>query len=291
MDEEIYCLDTSNPAVMDYLRKVFREFKRMGISFYKTDFMLYGAENSNDVIRFTPGKTSLQYQSEFHDMIRQEISQESFWLGCIAPFQSMIGYVDAMRISSDVHPKWSAFANMFEETKGGQHINNVWWQNDPDAMIVREQFNEMNEAETRTVALWEGMLGGVINTSDLFYDMPERRAELFRFFEPGKEKFDTRFPFLNSNEKLEVMARKFSNNAWAVLFTNRQDGNVTSNFAMKDLVGLQSANCFNWDESKTEKLGEKSNLTIDLKPHESRLMYISTDGKSPEGLTLGLKKK
>jgi hypothetical protein len=291
MDEEIYCLDTSNPDVMAYLRKVFREFKKMGISFYKTDFMLYGSKNSGDVIRFTPGKTSLEYQKELFDMIRQEIGQESFWLGCIAPFQPMIGYVDAMRVSADMHPSWGGGANMFEESKGAQHINNVWWQNNPDAMIIQERYSHLTDAETRSTALWMGMLGGVINTSDLFYDIPQRRTELFRFLEPGKVKYHTSFPFINTPEKLEVLVRQYSNKCWAVLFTNRKDEQVSSAFSLKSLVGLPGAYCHNWDEMHTQPLGLKTDLKIDLKPHESQLVYIAVDDNSPEGMTLGGKQK
>ena len=139
MDEEIYILDTSNPEMMEHLRCVFSAFKQMGITYFKTDFMLNGAMASNEVKRFAPGKTSIEYQRELFDMIRKEIGPESFWLGCIAPFAPMLGYVDGMRFSADIHPDWGGASNMFEETKGNQHINNIWWQNDPDAMIIRSK--------------------------------------------------------------------------------------------------------------------------------------------------------
>ena len=291
MDEEIYSLDTSNPEVMAYLRKVFREFKKMGISFYKTDFMLYGSKNSNNVIRFSPGKTSLEYQRDLFDMIRQEIGEESFWLGCIAPFEPMIGYVDAMRIGSDMYPSWAGSANMFEESKGAQHINNIWWQNDPDVMIIREKYSELNEAETRSLALWMGMLGGVINTSEVFYDIPERRTELFRFLEPGKTKFRTSFPFINSAETLEVLVRQYSNKSWAALFINRKDEQASGTFSVKSLTGITNAYVYDWDETKAAALGVKNELNITLNPHESRLIYFSVEDKSPAGITLGGKQK
>jgi len=108
MDEEIYTLDTSNPEVMEYLRQVFRTFRKMGITFFKTDFMLYGSESSASVKRYTPEKTSFEYQHEFFEMIRQEIGQESYWLGCIAPCGPMLGHVDGLRISSDIAPYWES---------------------------------------------------------------------------------------------------------------------------------------------------------------------------------------
>ena len=288
MDEEIYVLDTSNPAVMDYLRSVFRAFKQMGISFFKTDFMYYGAEASNHVKRFTPGKTANEYQRELFEMIRQEIGPESYWLGCIAPFPVMLGYVDGMRVAGDISPKWVACTNMFDETRGAQHINNVWWQNDADALILRSKYNQLTDTETESIAHWVSMLGGVINTSDLFHEIPKERVDLFRFLEPGNIKYTSGMPFVAASGKLEVLVRQFpEKKAWAVFFLNRKDEKVTETFSLKSLVGLTKATCFDWNRNGAKELGTLGNLNIELNTHESRLIYVSEDGQSPGKLTLG----
>lgn len=291
IDEEIYVLDTSNPEVMEYLRLVFRAFRKMGITFFKTDFMYYGWEQSDNVKRFAPGKTSNEYQRELFEMIRQEIGPESYWLGCIAPFPVMLGYVDGMRVSGDISPKWEASANMFDETKGDQHINNVWWQNDADAMIIRSKYSNLTDDETLSMALWIGMIGGVINTSDLFHEIPKDRNDLFRFLEPGDTKLTARFPFIDKAEKLEVLVREYpSKKAYAVLFVNRNNEKVSVTYDLKNLIGISSATCFNWDISSVESIGVKEQLSIDLNPHQSKLIYLSTDGGSPKGINLNGKK-
>ncbi|MEO5592377.1 MAG: glycoside hydrolase family 36 protein [Chitinophagaceae bacterium] len=288
MDEEIYTFDTSNPEVMDYLRQVFRALKNMGISFFKTDFMLYGAEASNKVKRYTPGKTSIEYQREFFEMIRQEIGPDAFWLGCIAPFASMLGYADGMRISADITPQWEGGTSMFNESKGAQHINNIWWQNDPDAIILRSKYSNMNDAEARSLILWMGMLGGVVNTSDLFHEIPKERTALFRFLEPGNEKNTAIFPFLAKKEQLEVMVKKYdTKKAFGVLFTNRQEKVVTGIYPLNSIVEMDIGTCYNWDEKESSLIGKQTNITISLNPHESKLIYISADGAGPAGMTLG----
>ena len=45
-DEETYVLDTSHPEAMDYLRLVFRTFRGWGATFFKTDFMAWGLQDS-----------------------------------------------------------------------------------------------------------------------------------------------------------------------------------------------------------------------------------------------------
>ncbi len=288
MDEEIYTLDTSNPAVMDYLRTVFRTFRKMGITFFKTDFMLYGAEDSHKVKRHTPGKTSIEYQREFFDMIRQEIGPESFWLGCIAPYAPMLGYADGMRISADISPNWKGGKSMFDESKGAQHINNTWWQNDPDAIILRKKYNDMTDEEARSMILWIGMLGGMINTSDLFHEIPKERTALFRFLEPSDTKITATFPFIDKPGKLDVLVKSYpSQKSFAVLFTNQTEEAVTATYTLKSLTGITETACFNWREESSKELGKKTDLIVTLKPHESQLIYVAPDGKSPEGMNLG----
>jgi alpha-galactosidase len=288
MDEECYVLDTSNPAAMAYLRNVFRTFKQMGITFFKTDFMYYGWEGSHNVKRCKPGKTSSEYQREFFDMIREEIGSSAYWLGCIAPFPVMLGYVDGMRIAGDIGPKWDASIGMFNEMRGSQHINNIWWQNDSDAMILREQYNQLTEDETKTIAYWICLLGGVINTSDLFHEIPKSRVQLFRFLEPSTTKYTGYMPFITGHEKLEVVVRAYPDKkSFVVLFANRGNEKATSTFTLNSLVGLNSATCFNWDATSAQAMGVKQDLTIELNPHQSKLIYVSTNGKSPEGMTLG----
>ncbi len=288
MDEECYVLDTSNPLVMAYLRNVFREFKKIGITFFKTDFMYYGWESSNNVKRFMPGKTSSEYQRELFDMIRQEIGDESYWLGCIAPFPVMLGYVDGMRIAGDIGPKWEASTNMFNEMKGAQHINNIWWQNDADAIILRSQYSNLTDDETKTIAYWVGMLGGVINTSDLFNEIPKNRLELFKFLEPGTDKYSCYLPFISKNEKFEVLVKAYPDKkSFAILFVNRGNEKAMVNYTLKSLLGLNKVFCFEWDELKIKNIGFLENLNIDLNAHQSKLIYVSIDGNSPGKMTLG----
>jgi hypothetical protein len=287
MDEEVYVLDTSNPAVMDHLRLVFRQMKQMGIRFFKTDFMYYGWEGSQNVKRFTPGKTSSEYQRELFDMIRQEIGEDSFWLGCIAPFPVMLGYVDGMRVAGDISPTWEACLGMFTETKADQHINNIWWQNDPDALLIREKYNKLTEDETKTIVYWVAMLGGVINTSDLFHEIPTQRVELFNFIEPGSERYVCQFPFIDKKEKLEVLTRSYpGRKSYAVLIANLTNEKISNSYTLASLVGVEKATCFNWDVKNSKNLGVQDVIAVDLEPHQSRLIYISPDGKSPEGMNL-----
>jgi len=133
-----------------------------------------------------------------------------------------------------------------------------------------------------------GMLGGIVNTSDLFHEIPTERTNLFRFLEPGIEKTTAIFPFVEKEEQLEVMVKKYvSKKAYAVLFTNRQENVITGIYSLNSIVGINSGTCYNWDEKGSSLIGTQTNINITLNPHESKLLYISTDGAGPGGMTLG----
>ena len=288
LDEEYFTLDTSNPEVMEYLRQVFRAFKKMGITYFKTDFMMWGDQQSNNLQRVTLGKTSVEYQREFNDMIREEIGEESFWLGCIATFPSFIGYVDGMRISADITAKWDGAESMFKESIGNQHINNVWWQNDPDAMILRSKFNKMTDTESYTINLWMGLLGGMVNTSDLFHELPKDRVELYRALEPSKNKTTANFPFIDKNQDLDVLVKELkTENTWLVLVVNRKEIKQKATYPLLSLVNKQKLFVTQWHLGQTIEMGEIQNLNIELNPHESKLYYVSKANDAAHKFTLG----
>ena len=186
-DEEYYTLDTSHPEAFDYLRHVFRAFHQWGARFFKTDFMYWGLQSSASVRRHTPGKTSVEYFRDVLAMIREEVGEDSFWLGCIAPFEPFIGFADGMRIGGDVGPSWQEGAGplgMLRASRNTQFFNNIWWQNDPDAVLLRDFHIQLTEREIVSLALWQGMLGGVVCTSDPLHELSEERLALWQFLHP-----------------------------------------------------------------------------------------------------------
>ena len=77
-----------------------------------------------------------------------------------------------------------------------------------------------------------------------------------------------------------------SKKSWAVLFVNRKNEAVTETYTLKELTGSSEGSCYNWNISASEKSGIRKNLVIQLEPHQSKLIFISTEGKSPEQMSL-----
>jgi len=290
-DEEIYVLDTSHPDTMAYLKTVFETLRAWGAGLFKTDFMYWGLTDSTKVRRHTPGKTSMEYFRDVVSMIRAAIGEESFLLGCVGPFLPYLGYADAMRIGGDVGADWNAGfgpQNMFQESVADQYFNNIWWQNDPDAILVRNFHTHLTDVEVRSLALWQGILGGVICTSDPLHELSPERQALWRFLAPG-EPWTAELPYFNTRETLHVAVRRFTDPpAWAVLIFNATDAPIMRQFPVKELTGEEALYAYQWGPEGSAEIGKRDQLLLTVAPHSAELYYLSaTPAPPPEGLTLG----
>lgn len=293
-DEETYILDTSHPDAMDYIRSVFRTMREDGATFFKTDFMDWGLKDSCRVRRHTPGKTSVEYMRDVLAMIREEIGEESYWLACIAPFGPFLGFADGVRIANDVAVTWTAGStlNMVRESVADQYFNNVLWQNDPDVIYLRDFYTHLSEEETRALALWQGILGGSINTSEPLHEIAPERLRLWRFLRPAEEPWTASLPYWGRERKLRVAVRHYpEQDAWAVLAFNPNEEPVTERLEFADLTGTERLYCYRWGPEGAELLsegGDWSFVTPQLPPHAAVLYYLSTtEAPPPDGLTLG----
>ncbi len=301
--EEYYILDTSHPEAFEYLRHVFSTLREWGAIYFKTDFVEWGYKDSTTVQRHTPGKTSAEYHDDVCRMIREAIGEDAYWLGCIAFFAPYIGYVDGMRVSSDVGLSWGSTGgtgndgvgggtlNVISETLASQYFNNVFWQNDPDALILRESHQHYRPGEQETLALLFGILGVAINTSDRFHDMSPERLALWNFLRPQPTPWTAHLPFqFDPARKLTVATRDFANTSGkALLIANLTDEAVTEAIDLSQLAGAEgNLHAFEWGPEGAQPLGRLEHICPKIPSHGALLYYLSHDGTPPPtGLTLG----
>lgn len=288
----MHVLDSSHPDAFEYLRKVFRTFRQWGATVFKTDFMDWGLRDSLKVNRATPGKTSVQYFTDVVRMIREEIGEESYWLGCISPFQPMIGFVDGMRLANDVGAAWSeeSTGNMFRETYAGQWFNNILWQNDPDVLYLRDSGNSLTQAEMESIALWNGILGGTITTSDRFHKLSPEKLKLWRFLQPPRKGSSAFLPFWSERKDLLVAVRHYpQTEGWAVVFVNITNERLTGKFPVNSLTGIAGTYyVYHWMPGNPVPAGMYEEISISLGPHESRLIYLAQKkSPPPRNMTIG----
>ena len=178
-----YALDIDNPAVLDYLRRVFdRVLNDWGFDLVKLDF-LYGAAPFGNARESRAGR---MYRAM--ELLRSWCGQKTI-LGCGVPVMPAFGLVDYCRVSCDVSLDWDDvwYMRLFhrERVSTKQAINNTVFRrqlngraygSDPDVFFLREENCKLTAEQKRTLATVNALLGNVFLTSD----MPSRYTEAQR---------------------------------------------------------------------------------------------------------------
>ncbi len=200
--EEYYILDATHPEAFDYLRKIFRTWRHeWGCAYFKTDFMHFGSEYGPDrAVWHTPGMTRIEIWRRVAEMIREEIG-EALWLGCGCPLWASIGLVDGIRIGRDVGIAWSgdySAQSLLRDQSCRNFANQILWQSDPDCVLLREHFSDLSEEEIKSLAIYAGMTGGVIMTSDHLGELSPNCINLWRLL-LSEERASCDFPLLGQS--------------------------------------------------------------------------------------------
>lgn len=283
-DGKLYALDGTHEDVKDYIGKVFRNFRKMGFTYYELDYLEWGLKDSSEVQHSKKGKSSVQILRAIMEIIREEIGAGSFITANKTPYSPMIGYVDAVRIDRDHNWKWDdeTTGHIMAESYNTQYFNNVFWQNDPDVIFLRNYKSEYTNDEQKSLALWAGFTGGAIGISDSFKTMENEKLQLWRFLEPNKRPQSAILPFWGAGIKNKVAIRKLKREkAWAVLILNDTSSPISETYQMYDLIGAKEAWVFVWEPGFSLGLGKGNRLSVILGSHESKLYFISEEKENP----------
>lgn len=285
-DGNYYVLDTSHPKAMEYLRSVFRTLHQWGFRLFKTDFMLWNMIDSSQVKRYDPSRTSVEILRDTLEMIREEIGEESYLLGCIAPFLPFIGYADGMRIAGDVGAQWEGAygpVNLLRELQADHYFQNLYWQNDPDSVLLREFDIFLKPHEIESLALLQAISGGVVTTSDPIHCLTEERKKLFHFLRPDKVRRTAFFPFLGE-DRVDICCTHCLDQGNLLFTMNPSEEERTFVYDLTELFPEKKWHVFRRHRGSYETEG--SRLILSLKPHDSALFFLTEDPmeKEPDNL-------
>lgn len=273
LDSNYYVLDTSHPEALAYLKEVFQTLKEWGFSLYKTDFMLWNMHDTSKVKRYNSSKTSIEIFRDTLKTIRSAIGEESYLLGCIAPFLPFIGYADGMRIAGDVGAQWASDygpINMIRELVADNYFNNIYWQNDPDSVLLRDFDIFLKPHEIKSLALFQALSGGAVTTSDPIHKIAKDRKDLLRFIIP-KKKLSPEFPYLTEKREEVVLIHKLKKGN--ILYAlNPSDKPITAVYCFEELFGEKEWYIREYGKDTTEK---NSLYVAKLKPHDCALLFLT----------------
>ena len=160
--------------------------------------MFFGANYGPDqVIYHTPGMTRVEIWRRLAEMIRAE-------LGGMPP-----GWAAAVRCGP-LLAWWMAFASavmwgsvgragfprsLLRDQTTRTFANHILWQIDPDCVLLRHDYHSLTDTEVQSLAIFAGMSGGVMMTSDKMDELSAERIRLWRLMLP-EERRSCSHPFL-----------------------------------------------------------------------------------------------
>jgi hypothetical protein len=200
--EEYYILDVTHPGAQAYLRKVFRTWREWGCRYFKTDFMHFGCDYGPQQARWhESGLSRMEIWMCLVRLIREEIG-DALWLASGSPIWAPIGWVDAVRIGRDIGVSWKGHysaESLLRDQATRNFANGIFWQSDPDCILLRDRFHELTDDEVRALAMFAGMAGGVLMTSDQLAEVSAERGQLFAEFARAEQARPCDFPRLGQD--------------------------------------------------------------------------------------------
>jgi alpha-galactosidase len=294
--EEYYILDATHPDAFDYLRQVFRIWRHdWGCEYFKTDFMHFGSEYGPEQAQwYQSGLSRIQIWRKVAEMIREEIG-DAIWLGCGFPLWAATGLVDGVRIGRDIGVEWAgnySAQSLLRDQASRNFANHILWQADPDCILIRERFHHLSDTELESLALYAGMSGGLVMTSDKLDEVSEERLKLWKFL-LNPEKSICHYPLLGQSPlihrldtegKAETIAHEpvivqlrtalHSDDLLAVFILNTGEKAVQRSYRLEDL-GIGSPR-FAYDWSGQQPYAEPVELIrLSLQPHAGKLIFLS----------------
>jgi alpha-galactosidase len=250
--EEYYILDITHPAAEAYLRGIFRTWRRdWGCAYFKTDFMHFGCEHGpKQARRHQEGLSRMEIWMRMVRLIREEIG-DATWLACGSPIWAPIGWVDAVRIGRDIGVAWQGHysaESLLRDQCARNFANGIFWQADPDCILLRERFHNLTNDEVESLAMFAGLAGGVLMTSDQLEEISPERGRLFAELARAADLQPCEFPQLGESPVL------------------------IQRVPLKD--GTVLINVFNTGDEPAQKL--VAGVQVSLRPHASCRFSVSS---------------
>jgi len=191
-DTTYYVFDITNPSTYRYFYELYHRLRyEWGYIYHKLDFtraaVIYpDADFFDDTITLV----SAYYKAVC--AIREGMGHDAYLLMCGGLYDPLIGIVDAQRVGADVLSMWSSNID-----KGGKtapytikqnllrYYMNAWWNNDPDALMVRKNdimerglrltYGLLNDEEVKTSTLNQFLGGGLVCSTEPLKTIDDER--------------------------------------------------------------------------------------------------------------------
>lgn len=190
-------LDCTNPAVIDWIERLYIKLKEWGYTYHKLDFTR-AFPIQKDAVYHNPYITPVQAYVSAMKAVRKGIGEESYLLICGGLYQPLAGIADGQRTGSDVQSKWLINGTPKIPFTIKQNVlryfMNEWWHNDPDSLMVRRDEigykvphlsqGLLSDEEAITFTANQYFGGGLLGSSEALDKIEDDRLYLLKHVMP-----------------------------------------------------------------------------------------------------------
>lgn len=277
-----YFYDISHPVYLnEFLPKAIGKVKEWGYETVKFDTLpicIEMHEKYHDRM-YDPSLTTKAAYRGMIGKMREILGDDTYVLSCSAINDEHVlwgaGIFDAARIGNDIF-KWREFLTQcIEKAERMYPLHNIVLYNDPDNVILREQFNTIDEAISRITFV--SLLGMPITFGDDLPDLGVERVSLLQRALPVQDVHPMSLGRVSGGEvqivNLSIALPQECYNVVQLL-------NTTDGFCEKTLdfyadLHLETDDYYVYNYFRKEFLGVCSNrISISLEPHSSAVLSI-----------------
>jgi len=130
------CLDITHPEVEQFIHDLFKRLRRDGFEYFKVDFaaLVLKCERFHDMTTARSNRLRKGFET-----IRRAVGDDAYLLACGAPYESVTGIVDAVRVTGDIHNFWGHVLANAASMSARWWMHGKLWNVDPDFFIVRSR--------------------------------------------------------------------------------------------------------------------------------------------------------
>ncbi len=269
-----YFYDITHPKFLeDFLPKALSKVDEWGYDAVKFDTLPICAQRCEEYHERLYNSEITTYEA-YRNMIaktREILGGDRYILSCSGDKRSDVLWAadmfDAARIGLDIF-KWEEFLqNCVYRTMEFYPLHNVVLLNDPDNVVVRSEFNTLNQAISR--ATFVSLLGMPVTFGDAFCDLDEKRIDILKRIIPpldiSPKDISARIDKRDVCVTNLFVNRKFENyNVVSVFNTTDKKCEYTLDFENELELGGGKYHIYDfWDDKYLGTAREKISLSLD----------------------------
>ncbi len=302
---KFHVLDVTHPEVLSWLSELYTRVSReWGFGYHKLDFTRAYVQVP-DPAPYDPTLTPTEAYTAAVQVIRDAMGEDAYFLMCGGLYDPLIGIVDGQRTGADVTSMWIEDGCNYPtlpytvKQNALRYYMNKWWNNDPDAMMVRRreegsflQVGKLNDEEVKTFTVNQYFGGGLFCTTEKLAEIDADRLDNVTHVMPvvDTEPVPRHLPMCERfQSQVDVKVNAKWGDTWhTVVFVNWDEKPMTLSVTLdKDLCGdfIEAGKKYNISTFYSRELfaDKEAGETVvmgEIAPHGSEIVRIGEAGKA-----------